>query len=170
MVTSDEELLQQVLTANQNAFRELVERYKAYVFAIILNLLPASSDAEDIAQEVFMQVYRSLPEQLKISIYSENSDIQIHAKNILNDWYINGIQSVVLDLPAASNLQLAAKVNSQSELQGNAGWIIKDRPPTNDSNSEYEEPTGVEGSLNLGAGQHKMIINSNGPVSVDLLP
>jgi len=62
MVTSDEELLQQVLTADQNAFRELVDRYKAYVFAIILNLLPASSDIEDIAQEVFMQVYRSLPE------------------------------------------------------------------------------------------------------------
>jgi RNA polymerase sigma factor (sigma-70 family) len=62
MVTSDEELLQQVLTADQNAFRELVDRYKAYVFAIILNLLPTSSDAEDIAQEVFMQVYRSLPE------------------------------------------------------------------------------------------------------------
>lgn len=62
MVTSDEELLQQVLSADQNAFREIVDRYKAYVFAIILNLLPASSDAEDIAQEVFMQVYRSLPD------------------------------------------------------------------------------------------------------------
>lgn len=62
MVTSDEELLQQVLRADQNAFREIVDRYKAYVFAIILNLLPANSDVEDIAQEVFMQVYRSLPE------------------------------------------------------------------------------------------------------------
>lgn len=62
MVTSDEELLQQVLAADQDAFRELVDRYKAYVFAIILNLLPASSDADDIAQEVFIQVYRSLPE------------------------------------------------------------------------------------------------------------
>jgi len=61
MVTNDEELLQQVLVGNQNAFREIVDRYKAYVFAIILNLLPASSDAEDIAQEVFLQVYRSLP-------------------------------------------------------------------------------------------------------------
>lgn len=62
MVPSDEELLQQVLAADENAFRVLVDRYKAYVFAIILNLLPASSDAEDVAQEVFLQVYRSLPE------------------------------------------------------------------------------------------------------------
>lgn len=62
MVTSDEELLQQVLKTDQNAFREIVDRYKAYVFAIILNLLPGSSDAEDIAQEVFIQVYRSLPD------------------------------------------------------------------------------------------------------------
>lgn len=62
MVLNDEELLQQVLAADPNAFRILVDRYKAYVFAIILNLLPASSDVEDIAQEVFLQVYRSLPD------------------------------------------------------------------------------------------------------------
>jgi len=62
MVLNDEELLQQILAADQNAFRILVDRYKAYVFAIILNLLPGSGDAEDIAQEVFLQVYRSLPD------------------------------------------------------------------------------------------------------------
>lgn len=62
MVTSDEELLQQNLAGNQDAFPEIVDRYKGYVFAIILNLIPAGSDAEDIAQEVFLQVYRSLPE------------------------------------------------------------------------------------------------------------
>lgn len=62
MVISDEELLQHVLNDDQNAFRELVDRYKAYVFAIILKVLPTSSDAEDIAQEVFIQIYRSLPE------------------------------------------------------------------------------------------------------------
>ncbi|HNX29672.1 MAG TPA: RNA polymerase sigma factor [Syntrophomonadaceae bacterium] len=62
MVTSDEELLQRVLTADQNALRTLIDRYKAYVFAIILNLLPGSSDTEDIAQEVFLQVYNSLPD------------------------------------------------------------------------------------------------------------
>jgi RNA polymerase sigma factor (sigma-70 family) len=62
MVITDEELLQQVLATDQNALRMLVDRYKAYVFAIILNLLPGSNDAEDIAQEVFLQVYRSLPD------------------------------------------------------------------------------------------------------------
>lgn len=62
MVITDEELLQQVLAGDQNALRMLVDRYKAYVFAIILNLLPGSNDAEDIAQEVFLQVYRSLPD------------------------------------------------------------------------------------------------------------
>jgi len=62
MVTSDDELLQQVLASNQQALITLVDRYKAYVFAIILNLLPDSNDAEDIAQEVFLQVYRSLPD------------------------------------------------------------------------------------------------------------
>lgn len=111
-----------------------------------------------------------LPEQLKVSIYSETSNAQIHARNILNDWYVNGIQRVALDLSSTSNLQLIAQVNSRSELQGNAGWAMKGNLPISDANSEHEEPTRVEGSLNLGTGQHKMIINSNGIVSVDLVP
>ena len=131
----------------------------------------SSSPVSNISPGLGRQRYSLyLPEQLKIRICSETSDVQIHARNILNDCYINDIQSVALDLPAASNIHIAAQVNRQSDLQGNAGWIIKDRPPTSHSDSEYEEPTRVEGSLNLGAGQHKMIINCNGPVSVDLLP
>lgn len=111
-----------------------------------------------------------LPEQLKVSIYSGVSDIKIHAKSILNDWNISGIQSVAMDLPSASDLQITAQVNDPSELQGNAGWVIKDGTPISGENQEYEEPTRTEGSLTLGTGQYKMVINSNGPVSVDLLP
>jgi hypothetical protein len=131
----------------------------------------SSSPVSHLSSGLSRQSYSLyLPEQLKVSIYSETNDAQIHAKNILNDWYIHGIQSVALDLPSASNLQLTAQVNSQSELQGNAGWTIKEKPSTSGENSVNEETAMAEGSLNLGTGQHKMIINSNGPVSVDLLP
>lgn len=111
-----------------------------------------------------------LPEQMKVGIYSGVSDIKIHASSINNDWYINGVQSAALDFPSSSNLQLTAQTNSQNELQGNAEWTIKEKPPIGDTNQEYAEPTQIEGKLVLGTGQHKITIKSNGPVAVDLLP
>lgn len=50
------------LARDPQAFEELINQYKAYVFAIILRIINDPDDAQDIAQEVFMQLYRSLPE------------------------------------------------------------------------------------------------------------
>lgn len=111
-----------------------------------------------------------LPETLQVSIYSGVSDLQIHAARISNNWYINGVDSVALDLPAASNLLLSAQTNSRDELQGNAAWEIKDAVQDSGTNSEESEPVSAEGRVLLGTGQFKMNINSNGPVSLDILP
>lgn len=40
-------------------FTEWVRRYKNYVFAVILKILPPEVDAEDIAQEAFLKAYRA---------------------------------------------------------------------------------------------------------------
>ncbi|MDD2511075.1 MAG: sigma-70 family RNA polymerase sigma factor [Syntrophomonas sp.] len=40
----------------------MINQYKAYIFAIILRFVSNPEDAQDIAQEVFLQLYRSLPE------------------------------------------------------------------------------------------------------------
>ncbi|MEA1961077.1 MAG: RNA polymerase sigma factor [Bacillota bacterium] len=45
----------------ESAFEQLVDTYKAYVCAIILSIAGETEDVQDIAQEVFLQVYRSLP-------------------------------------------------------------------------------------------------------------
>jgi len=111
-----------------------------------------------------------LPEALQVCIYSGVSDLKIHASTISNDWYINGVDSVALDVPAASNLQLSVQTNSRDELQGNASWEIKDTMQTGDTNTEESEPVRSEGRVMLGTGQFKMNINSNGPVSLDILP
>lgn len=57
----DEELIQKHLKGDETAFREIVDKYKAYIFAIILNFVKKQDEAENIAQEVFIQIYRSLP-------------------------------------------------------------------------------------------------------------
>ena len=53
-------LVQRCLGGDQDAFALLVEKYKGYVFAIILNFIKDEETAKDIAQEVFLQIYRSL--------------------------------------------------------------------------------------------------------------
>ncbi len=42
------------------AFEELVRRYRKRIFALALHLTGTPSDADDIAQEVFMRAYRAL--------------------------------------------------------------------------------------------------------------
>lgn len=131
----------------------------------------AGSPANHLSEGMGIPTYNLyLPEHLKVSILSEMGEVHIHAGNLANDWYIKGIQSAALDLPSASNLKLIAQVNSRSDLQGNAEWTIKEVPPTSTSNPQDEDSARAEGSLNLGAGQHSITINSNGSVSVDILP
>ncbi|HTO92759.1 MAG TPA: sigma-70 family RNA polymerase sigma factor [Bacteroidota bacterium] len=52
--------IQQVLEGDQSAFRAIVERYQDRVYGTCLNMLQDREDAEDIAQEVFLEVYNSL--------------------------------------------------------------------------------------------------------------
>ena len=58
----DEKLVRRFLSGDEGAFREIIEAYKGYVFAIILNLIKDHYMSEDIAQEVFLKIYRSLPD------------------------------------------------------------------------------------------------------------
>ena len=46
---------------DQEAFREIVERYQAKVFSIIRGVVRNRNDAEDISQQVFTKIYFSLP-------------------------------------------------------------------------------------------------------------
>lgn len=110
-----------------------------------------------------------LPDQLQVCIYSGVPDLKIHAAQINNNWYINGVNNTALDLPAASNIQLLAQTNTPQELQGNAAWAVKEIPPAGTMDPEAE-PVRTEGRLALGSGQFKINISSSGPVSVNVLP
>lgn len=57
---SDAALVQRCLTGNPAAARELVERFQGDVLAACRRLLGSEHDSEDVAQEVFVRVFRSL--------------------------------------------------------------------------------------------------------------
>lgn len=56
----DQELIEGLKRNQQNAFRLLVERYQELVISTCCNFLHNRDDAHDVAQEVFIEVYRSI--------------------------------------------------------------------------------------------------------------
>jgi len=57
---TDIELIDSVIAGNQSSFAELVRRHQRYVFTLALNFVKSREDAEEISQDCFVKVYRSL--------------------------------------------------------------------------------------------------------------
>jgi RNA polymerase sigma-70 factor (ECF subfamily) len=56
----DNEIISKVLKGEQNAYAELVNRYQAYVFTLVLRMIKSREDTEEVSQDVFIKAYRSL--------------------------------------------------------------------------------------------------------------
>jgi len=57
---TDMELIESCLSGDQECFTELVNRYKNLVYSIILRQTRDSEEANDLAQDVFLKVYKNL--------------------------------------------------------------------------------------------------------------
>merc|ERR1712065_37914 len=55
----DVELMLQVQQGDLVAFESLIDRYKQPIFNMIFRMLRDADEAEDIAQKVFIQVYKA---------------------------------------------------------------------------------------------------------------
>ncbi|MFM7510212.1 MAG: RNA polymerase sigma factor [Bacteroidota bacterium] len=53
-------LIERLKQGDESAFRTLVEQYQDLVYNTALGIVQNQSDAEDVAQEVFIQVFRSI--------------------------------------------------------------------------------------------------------------
>jgi RNA polymerase sigma-70 factor (ECF subfamily) len=60
-VTSEHELVERCRRGDEAAFRELVDQYKALIFALIARSVPNRGRAEELAQDVFLKVHKGLP-------------------------------------------------------------------------------------------------------------
>jgi RNA polymerase sigma-70 factor (ECF subfamily) len=54
------EVIARILKGDQQAYAELVGRYQHYVFTLALKYCQNREDAEEVAQDIFIKVYRSL--------------------------------------------------------------------------------------------------------------
>ena len=57
---SDSEIIRQIQSGDTDAFDELMRRYKRLVVNFVYRVLGSAADADDVAQEVFVRVYRNL--------------------------------------------------------------------------------------------------------------
>jgi RNA polymerase sigma-70 factor (ECF subfamily) len=56
----DKELIEQIQSGSRDAFRRLVEQYQPMVFNTCLGFVGNRQSAEDLAQDVFIEVHRSI--------------------------------------------------------------------------------------------------------------
>ena len=57
---SEEEFIRQLQNHQENAYGVLLDAYKQKVFSTCLSFVPNKEDAEDIAQEVFVEIFNSI--------------------------------------------------------------------------------------------------------------
>jgi len=57
----DRELVRNARKGDEQAFRQLVERYQRRIFQLALGMMKDADEAMDIAQETFVRVHRYLP-------------------------------------------------------------------------------------------------------------
>lgn len=57
---TDTEIITNVLQGQQADYAQLIERYRNFVFTLVLRFTDNREDAEEIAQDIFVKAYRSL--------------------------------------------------------------------------------------------------------------
>ncbi|MFI1745752.1 RNA polymerase sigma factor [Thalassobellus sediminis] len=60
MTTNDQHYINLIINGDTNAFNVLVERYKDLVFTLTLRMLKNREEAEEVSQDTFIKVYKSL--------------------------------------------------------------------------------------------------------------
>lgn len=73
METPDIDIVNRCLEGEKEAFSELVTRYKRLIYNVIFNMINNKEEVSDIAQEVFIRIYKALDKydpQYKFSTWS----------------------------------------------------------------------------------------------------
>ncbi|UOK64640.1 hypothetical protein MT997_09435 [Paenibacillus sp. OVF10] len=60
-IPEEEELIQRIVAGDKQLFSVLVDRYKNKVYGIMRGMGASHPDAQDLAQDTFIRIYRYLP-------------------------------------------------------------------------------------------------------------
>ena len=128
---TDIQLIEACLNGQQEAFEELINRYKNLVYSIILRKTKDSEEANDLAQEVFIKIYKNL------ASYSSEYKFSTWVMRITTNHIIDfqrKRKNETVPLEAASHLAATNPEESpeaallRREESGRIGKIVDDLP------------------------------------------
>ncbi|WP_410514855.1 sigma-70 family RNA polymerase sigma factor [Paenibacillus sp. BR2-3] len=77
-VIEDDSLIRGICRGDGNSFRQFVERYSQHVFKVTYSVLRDAKEAEDAAQETFLQIHKSLPDYRNQGLKTWITRIALH--------------------------------------------------------------------------------------------
>lgn len=137
--TTDWDLVQQCTTGDESACTRLVTDYQRMVFQLALHLLGDAQEAMDLSQEVFLRVFRTLPQfrgqsSLRTWIYR----IVLNQASNRQRWWRRRFRShqVALDehveshgeLPESRSYAMPDRVLQQNETAARVWAALSDLP------------------------------------------
>ncbi len=60
MELTDVQIIEKCLAGDSEIFEELINRYKKLIYSVVYNLINNKEEVNDIAQEVFIRIYKAL--------------------------------------------------------------------------------------------------------------
>lgn len=105
MEKSDYEIIIECLEGDKDAFAVLVSRYKKFIFGIVYKHFNSMDEAEDIAQEAFLKIYKSLKlynPQYRFSTWSAKITVNL-CLDILRKKKISSVSLDEVDILARDN-------------------------------------------------------------------
>lgn len=135
MQQTDEDirLIEATLHGSRPAFQLLVERYQHFVFTIAFKILRSREEAEEVAQDVFVKVYKTLVSYEKKSKFStwlytvtyRTAIDTARKKQLWTDSIDDDAYFLQIEDGKDSPLQEA----QQNDLQGQIQWAINQLKP-----------------------------------------
>ena len=117
---SEEELICRIIQGDQSAFEELFNRYQLKIINLTYAMLHNREEAEDLTQEVFLEIYRS------INKFKGNSQLSTWIYRIAVNKTINQTKKNKLRRFFSTEDSKAITVNSPEQ----SDWSIKEKQYT----------------------------------------
>ncbi len=103
---TDNEIISQVLTGNQGAYAQLVDRYQNYVFTLVLRLVKSREDAEELAQDAFVKAFKYLKD------FRGDSKFSTWLYTIVNNTCITFLRKKRLEIQSLDNEQVFSRADN----------------------------------------------------------
>jgi RNA polymerase sigma-70 factor (ECF subfamily) len=117
---AEQALIARCRSGSDAAFSELVDRYKNLVYAVILRTIDDRSRADDLAQEVFLRVFRGLPEfrgdsTLATWLFRITRNVCVETRN--RRQFEHALQSLDAEVPGRSEAGTTDRAFTDLELR-----------------------------------------------------